>query len=341
MKILKGIFIVLGVIIALLLIFSSTQPNKIEVKESIIINVPSSIIFNELGDFKRWDNWSVWKQKDSNMTFEYSENMGEIGAFSKWKSTVLGNGQQEIIELKENEYIKTEMEFEGWDGKNYAAFNLEKVESGTKVIWNFEGAETPFYMNLMNTFMKFMLEDSYKKSLKNLKEYIESMPKQGNEGNVSGLGNNPMGIEVIVVNARPIISIRDTTTIADLSKKLTELYTELSIYAATEQIEIIGMPLAIYHQFSPKGVILEAAMPTASIIEGEGRVIGKKLPSGKVVMGIYKGNYSDSGKMHNAIYKYCIGNGVEIGTFYWEVYANDPAEVDPELIETHIFYPIN
>jgi len=334
MKILKWVVITLLVIVGVLLIFSATQPNQIKVKESIVINATSPMIYNEIVDFKTWNNWSAWNQMDSNMTNEYSEEQGKVGSFSEWESEIAGDGRQEIVELRPTEYVRTKLEFNGWDGVNDSEFILAEKDGETKVTWTFTGAETPFYMNLMNTFMKPMLEKNYTESLSNLKNFIEAMPEPVNL-------SIPEGMEILEVNAQPIISILDSTTAEGIGMKLAELYTELSIFAATQNIEIVDMPLAIYHQFSSEGVILEAAMPTASVEKGDGRVLGRELPSGKVVKGVFYGDYDASGSMHDKIYKFCSENNLDMKEMCWEVYANDPAEVDSAEVETHIYYPLN
>ena len=51
MKVLKWIFIILGAIIALILIYSATQPNKVVVEESIVINAPANQVYAEIVNF--------------------------------------------------------------------------------------------------------------------------------------------------------------------------------------------------------------------------------------------------------------------------------------------------
>lgn len=337
MKILKWILIILIALIALYLVASATQPNKIEIEERIVIDAPPKMIYNEILAFKNWDQWSVWDQMDPNMKSEYSEEMGKIGSYTKWWSDnpELGNGSQEIVELKKNEYIKTLMQFEGWDAKNYAAFILEEKNGGTELKWTYDGAKTPFYMNLMNSFMKPMIVEKYKQSLSNLKSYIESMPE---EESIS----NAYHLEIIEVDAIPIASILDSTNVDGISDKLAELYTEIAIFLETNQEATADeMTLAIYHHFSNDKVILEAAMRYTGKAKADGRLQLKEIPSGKAVKGIYLGDYNASGDMHDAIAEFIDKSGLTMAGPPWEVYANDPAEVDVEALETHIFYPVN
>ena len=223
MKILKWIVIILVVIVGLFLVYNATQPDHIAVEESIIIDAPPSMVFEEISDYNNWKKWSAWDKLDPNMTQEYTGEPGTIGYTNTWKSNVqeVGNGKQEIVEVEKDKMLKSKMNFEGWDADNFATFTLEEVEGGkTKVTWDMDGAKTPFFMNFMNGFMQPTIVKSYKSSLASLKETVESKPVEV---------ANPMNIEIVDLPAMKIVSIKDSTDAMGISKKLAELYTELSI----------------------------------------------------------------------------------------------------------------
>jgi effector-binding domain-containing protein len=104
--------------------------------------------------------------------------------------------------------------------------------------------------------------------------------------------------------------------------------------------EQAGMPLAIYHEYEAEKVILEAAIPYSGKLESAGRVNVKATPSGKVIKGVYLGDYEGSESMHYAIADYVEQSKMEIIGSPWEIYANDPEEVEVTEIETHIYYPV-
>lgn len=340
MKVLKWIaivfFSIILLFIAAFLIYSSVQPDQLKVEKSIMIEAPRSIVYQEVSNFRNWTNWSAWDKMDPDMEQEYSEKMGEIGSYNKWKSThqMVGNGSQEVVELRENEYLKMVMKFEGWDAANYAEFILEETENGTEVKWTYLGAKTPFYMNFMNTFMQPMLEENYTQSLADLKEYIESM-------DIAALSEVPSGIELTEMEEMAVISILDSSDEAGLSKKLGELYTELSIYLETSAgAEPNGMPMAIYHNFSPEKVVVEAALPYSGSLSPEGRVKVRMIKGGKVLKSVHYGDYAQSASSHDNIAKYADLKALSIIGSPWEIYTNDPAEVDSASVETHIYYPV-
>jgi effector-binding domain-containing protein len=334
MKILKWILIIIGAIIVLFLVYSASQPNQLNLEESITIDAPAEKVYAEIINFPEWNNWAVWSQLDPNMKSSYSEEMGKVGSFSEWKSEnqMVGNGRQDVVEVRENEYMKAAMQFDGMDGTAYAEFILEPTDEGTLIRWTFSGAETPFYLNFINSLMEPMLRESYTKSLNALKEYIESMP--------AAIVSLPEGTKIVDLDGQAIISILDSTDAAGISKLLRELYTELSIFAeTTDGITLKGMPLAIYHTYSPEKVVMEAAMPIEGTAKEKGRVKVGNLPSGKAIMGIFYGDYNGTEDMHYAISDFAASNYTMAGP-PWEVYANDPTLVDSAEVETHIYYPI-
>lgn len=335
MKILKWIIIILIALVAVFLIYSATQPNKATVSESIEIEQPASLIYADLTNFENWKNWSVWAKMDPNMKNEYSETMGEIGSYSAWTSNheMVGNGRQEVVDLRENEYLKFKMNFEDWPGTKYAEFILEENDGKTTVTWTYEGNETPFYMNAMNGMIEKMLSQNYTDGLNNMKGYLESMEAKPEV-------DNPLNLEVIEVEARKIISIKDSTDAMGISAKLGELYGELSVFMAMKEIEGAGMPLAIYHHYSADKVILEAALPYTGEVESEGRIMATETPAGKVIKGIHYGSYESSESTHMGIEEFGNASGLEFNGPCWEVYANDPTTVEESEIETHMFYPV-
>ena len=334
MKVLKWVLIVLGSLIAIFLIYSASQSNQLNVEESITINAPADKIFYEISHFENWMEWSVWSKLDAEMEQEFSETMGEVGSYSEWKSDHprVGNGRQEVVEIRQNEYQKVAMQFEGMEGTAYAAFILEPSDDGVLVRWTFEGAETPFYMNWINGLIEPELRKNYVAGLEALKVYVEGMADDV---------QLPAGTSIEEMEAQMIISIVDSTTGEGISAKLTEMYTELSIFVESNQdLNMAGMPLAIYHDYAPERVIMEGAFTVQGSAESAGRVKVGELPQGTVIKGIHYGDYAASEDLHNAIYGYIEASDYEMAGSPWEVYANDPTMVDSADVETHIFYPI-
>lgn len=335
MKILKWIGIIIAILFVVFLVFTGTQPSVLKVEKSATINSSPDQIFKVISDFTTWTKWSAWHKMDTAMVMEYEGEMNQIGAKSSWTSLnpMVGNGSQEIIELEENKFFKSEMHFGEEPAANYAWFTLEENEDNSVTLtWNMEGAETGFFMNWQNTVFKPMIEESYEKSLKDLKELVESMPIEI---------ANPMNLEVTEVEPISIISIKDSTDAAGISAKLGELYGELSIFMAmNDGISEAGLPLTLYHYYSEEKVVLEAALPYSGEAEPEGRISISETPSGKVIKGIYKGTDNNTEDMHYAIEDFGKASSLEFVGPCWEIYQTANESAENALVETHIYYPV-
>lgn len=335
MKFLKWLGIIVLTIVAIVLIYGATQESKMKVEESIVINASASQVFAEIEDFEAWDEWSAWSKMDPDMAQTYEGTKGSLGYKNAWVSEnpMVGTGSQEIIEIRENEYMKTLMLFNGEAAENFASFTLTEEEGKTTVVWDMLGAETPFYFRIMNTIFKPMIIESYQTSLRALKEIVESKPVEI---------PNPMNLEIMEFEGMKIISIRDTTTSVEIGNKLTELYTELSIYmSGKSDLEMAGMPIGIYHSYSEEMVDMEAAFPITGESENTGRVVVGSIPEGSVLKGTHMGDYEASGNMHMAMEEYVNAReNLEFDKICWEVYANDPTEVDSADVKTEIYYQL-
>jgi effector-binding domain-containing protein len=339
MRAFKWIVVVFLALIVAFMVFSSTQPDMLIIKESTIIDAPRDRVFDEVSNFKKWKNWHLWFELDSNIKSIYSEKMQQVGSSYEWisENPMVDNGIQTTIEYEANKFIKNEIIYYGWDAKSYQSFNvIDTNNNQTYLVWTYEGAKTPFYYNFMNTFMEPMLRKNYKKGLRGLKKYMEQLPKK----EVQEV-RNPRRLEIEAFEPIKIASIVDSTTADHVGKKLTELFTEITIFLEMDDaVEADSIQLAIYHEYSTDKVILEAAIPYAGETTSSDRIQLKTLSSDKVIKGAHYGDCSDSEKLHFAIIEYADAKGLEIIASPWEIYTNGPVKTDTTESKTYVYYPV-
>ena len=103
---------ILAIIALIFIILVIVAPKAYSVDRSIIINRPVADVFHYLKYVKNQDYWSPWKKKDPNMTQEFIGEDGKIGFISKWKGNKeVGEGEQEVLTILENEAIETQLRF--------------------------------------------------------------------------------------------------------------------------------------------------------------------------------------------------------------------------------------
>lgn len=169
-----GILLLVGVIIALIMIYS--QPSEAHVERSIVINTPAAQVFHELNTFKTFNEWSPWAKMDPTTKYAYEGPESGVGARMSWEGEKVGKGSQWIEESTPDQHIKNGMSFDGYDTKYSAAYTLTPEGNGTKVTWSYDGPNEGFMGKMLWLFMKGMLGDMYEQGLHDLKAYVESKP---------------------------------------------------------------------------------------------------------------------------------------------------------------------
>jgi len=168
---------IIVVLIAVIGILGIIAPKKLEVNRSIIINKSLSETFQYLRLIRNQDHWSPWKKKDPNLEQSYNGTDGEVGFVAKWKGNKdVGEGEQEILSIIENESINTQLRFfKPWKSESIGHFVLGKVdENHTLVTWGFSG-KNKFPFNIFMLFMNMdkTLGKDFEEGLVNLKQLLE------------------------------------------------------------------------------------------------------------------------------------------------------------------------
>ena len=169
---------VLAAIVALIVVLGLIAPNSYQAKRSIIINRALPETFTYLKSIKNQNNWSPWKKKDPNMTQTFEGTDGEIGFISKWKGNKnVGEGEQEIVSIVENESIDTELRFlKPWKSQSIGHLLVDKVDDNqTLVTWGFSG-RNPFPFNIFMLFFNFekAVGKDFEEGLESLKNILEN-----------------------------------------------------------------------------------------------------------------------------------------------------------------------
>lgn len=333
MKFLKITLIGLAALLAAYLFCCTLGISKFKTSKSISINASPEQVFNEINDYKKWPAWSPWAKRDKKMENVYTGNAGEIGHKNSWKSKSEGSGSQEIVEIRNNEYIKAKLVFTDWDGETFTEFILKPEGDKTNITWTMEGSEFPFmargFIFLMGG--NKMIEKDYEEGLNNLKVIVESKPKVA-----------AIAYEIVEVPEIIYIGLRMKINAAKVDSALfAESYGKIGA-AIGNKTEISGMPFSIGHAYDEKtgDMDLEIALPVKNEIKLSGELKCNKIPAGKCAKYIYNGDYVGTEKAWPPYYNEVLKKYKPRFAGY-EVYANDPATVkSPEEYITWLMIPV-
>ncbi len=177
----KIIIAVIGIVfllIAAVAVTSLVAKTECKVEREVTINKPRAEIYNYVKMLKNQNEWGPWYKKEPTMKQEFRGTDGTVGFVSHWtgQSEEVGEGEQEIKKLVENERMDTELRFiKPFESKADAFLTLESVnESQTKVKWGFT-TTFPRPMNLILVVMDMdaLIGKDFADGLSSLKGIIE------------------------------------------------------------------------------------------------------------------------------------------------------------------------
>ncbi len=178
MKILKWLFIIVVIIIAIPLITAIFIPKDYSVQREVVINKPKQEVFDYVKYLKNQNDFSKWAKLDPNMKKTFTGTDATVGFISAWESdsSNVGAGEQEIKAIKNGDRIDYEIRFKKPFESTSSAYMTTEDASGnqTKVKWVFYG-NMPYPMNLMKVIMNMdeSVGNDLQTGLNNLKGIVE------------------------------------------------------------------------------------------------------------------------------------------------------------------------
>jgi hypothetical protein len=172
----KIILIAVIVLIAGILIFAATKPDRFRVQRAAGIKAPPEKLFALINDLQRWGIWSPWEKKDPSMKRTFGAITSGKGATYAWEGNKdVGQGSMEITEAVANSRIALKLDFlKPFEAHNTVEFMLEPKGDLTNVSWTMEGP-TPYFAKIIHVFfnMDNMVGKDFEAGLANLKEAAE------------------------------------------------------------------------------------------------------------------------------------------------------------------------
>lgn len=323
--------VLLSVVLIFLIVPVFLSPT-FEVTRSISINRSVATVYAEIQDFKNWDNWSPWLERDSSIVNLYDSITAGESARVNWTSENSGAGTMimkktvadslVLITLTINDFA----EFE-------SLFVLTDSNGFTNVRWSDSG-KMGYLGRWLNLFAEPMMGDDLAKGLNNLKKYVELQPLATN------FTLTP--IEMAETNPIKVYSLIDSCSPNNLSKKLNDLYGTLLPFLQKNNLQSLGAPMAIYYAYNENKVVLEAAIPVVeNKIKPEGKIVARTLPSTTCISASLFGDYKYLSQGFVQMIDSINAYGYEFVGPQFDVYITDPTKVKSSIeIETKMFFPV-
>lgn len=332
MKVLKGLLIVVFVFVILFFIVTLFLPSHYEIKRTVEVRSPVSMVFYLVDDLRNWKHWDAWYELDTNQIRSYEGHLFGKNAIFKWSSKErnVGNGEMKIVEEEPFKKIKISMIF-GNNMRSDGEFTFDEKDGKTIVTWRMWG-EFSFLAKWFRFFMEETAGKDFEKGLANIKKIAEE-----------GVRNKVVFFVDSVPNIK-IAFISDSTSVnpQEISQKYGKCFLELFDFISKNTIEIIGGPIAITKSYTRTSYVFDAAFPVKSFeeINPEGRIQFGEIVASKVLRTVFLGSYNEFEEVYGKIHNYLNSKKFQIRGNFFEMYYTDPEKVSPKHNVTIIFAPI-
>lgn len=334
MKFLKILLWIIGALILIYLVLCMMGPKKFEAKASTVINAPADVIFEEIADFSKHPAWSPWHSMDPNIKNTVTGTPGTVGHKDEWISEKMGDGSQEITEVRTNEFQKVALRFKAFENEaSWVTFDLKPVGDSTQVTWAIDGGDYPFLMRGASFMMP--MQKIFEQGVANLKKVAEAKPVTP---------KSTVAIEIIDIPGQwyvgkrfPKIAMKDIT-----SDLYGNTYAEIG-KAIGGMEKATGMPMGIAHGYdgAAQTLDLEIALPVTAQMKVPAGLNCVQIPTGRAAKHVYYGPYEAVEPAWTAFDTELTKAGHKYRWSAYEVYANDPTTVkSPSEIETWLIQPI-
>jgi uncharacterized protein YndB with AHSA1/START domain len=174
----KIILIVLGVIALLVVGFVvvvAMQPNEMHIERTATIPSPPAIVFDQVNDMQKSQEWSPWRKLDPKAKYTYEGPPAGEGAKISWDGNdQVGTGTLTIVESRPYEHIKQALAFtRPMQDTSDVVYTFKPADDGdsTEVTCAMIGEHT-FMSKAMCMFMNMdaMIGEKFEEGFASLKE---------------------------------------------------------------------------------------------------------------------------------------------------------------------------
>ena len=178
MKVVKGILLVVGLLVAITLVVGIFLPSRAEITRTSDINRPIETVFNYIADYRNNQKWNSWEEMDNEVESKITGQPGEMGQTYEWTGKIVGKGSLTLAEVEPYSYMKGERVFiSPLQGKADDIWKFEALENGTRVNWTFKTELGYPLGRIIGLMMDSQLGPQLEEGLKNLKTAIEYLPQ--------------------------------------------------------------------------------------------------------------------------------------------------------------------
>ena len=289
-----------------------------------------------VADFNTWGRWSPWICQEPDCPIAVKGSPGEVGHYQEWNGERIGAGHMQIIQSRENERIDYELTFiKPWKSTARVVFGFQRKGRGTQVSWHMDG-NLPFFLFFMRKKMSAWVGSDYERGLSMIKDQLET----GEVLSASDFQN--------VVEQGPFhfAGIRTQCKIDNIGQKMQADFDLLGKDLEKGKLPRPDSVVALYNKFDfvsrdvdyVSGFIYKEQ---PNLDPSSGYEVGS-APGHKAIKVVHTGSYRHLGNAWSTAMgaQMTLKKKINQAVPMYEIYENDPHEVEEKDLITSIYVPV-
>ncbi len=174
MRFIKTAGVVLIILVITVAVIGLFLPTRYAVVRSTVVDASPGEIHEYVGNLKKWDLWTPWKEEDPSAVVTLGEKTSGVGASQSWVGES-GTGALTITASSPKSGIEYDLLFDGGTYECKGSIRYDRLSDGdTRVTWAMSGdmgksLTSGYFALLMDT----MVGNMFQKGLSNLKRVVE------------------------------------------------------------------------------------------------------------------------------------------------------------------------
>jgi len=170
------LLLVAAVVVAAVLIYATTKPDRFQIARSVAIKAPPEKIFPLIDNPRAFNSWNPFLRKDPATKVTYRGPASGKGAGHEWDGNRnVGRGSVEITDSQPPSRILMKLDMiSPMEAHNRVEFSLQPQGDSTQVTWAMSGP-SPYISKVMTTVLSMdrMVGGEFEKGLADLKALAE------------------------------------------------------------------------------------------------------------------------------------------------------------------------